>query len=345
MSRVLVADGDPLTRGLLRRCLETDGYEVVEAEDGAGALRAIRGEQPYDVLVADQLLGSLTGVELIAIAQETDPALPCLICTGKGDLELATIAMEAGAVGFVMRPFRPDHVRVAVQRAVERRHLARETVRLRLAAPMLERFTTILANTIEAKDSQTQRHCERLVRLSDALAVELGVDRSLRATVRLGACLHDVGKVAVPDLLLRKTGRLSADEWDVLRRHPDVGASLLADIDAWVEVRAIIRHHHERFDGSGYPSALAGYAIPLGARIVAVVDAFDVMRSGRPYRAARPLEQAVEELRRHRASQFDPDCVDAFLEMLAREPAGIDVVGTPAGSGLLVDELHRLAQP
>jgi putative nucleotidyltransferase with HDIG domain len=145
------------------------------------------------------------------------------------------------------------------------------------------------------------------------VARELGLDDDTRFSVRVGACLHDIGKVGIPEQLLRKPGPLSAAEFDVMRLHSDIGAAILEDIDTWEDVRLIVRHHHERWNGAGYPLGLSSTDIPLGARIVSVVDAFDVMITGRPYAPARPLETLIEELVRESGAQFDPDAVDAFI--------------------------------
>jgi putative nucleotidyltransferase with HDIG domain len=161
-----------------------------------------------------------------------------------------------------------------------------------------------------------------------------------RETLRLGACLHDIGKIGVPDVLLQKSHGLDEEEWDVLRRHAELGASILEDIDGWGEVRRIVRHHHERFDGGGYPDGLRGMMIPLGARVVSVIDAFDVMTSGRPYSPPRPAEVAVAELQHLRGVQFDPDVVDAFVEVLERNP-GVMLVGRPS-TGLQIGQPERL---
>ncbi|MFN2450968.1 MAG: HD-GYP domain-containing protein [Candidatus Dormibacteria bacterium] len=339
MPRVLVAEDDPLVRRLLQRCLEGGGYDVVLAVDGMEAIRALTGGAALDVVVTDQQMPGADGIAVITAARRVDPALPCVVVTAMHDLDLAMRAMAAGAVNFIPKPFKAEHLLTVVASAMERRAISTESLRLRLLAPMLERFTMLLANTLEAKDISTSDHCERLVQLADATACALGLDILVRGHIRLGACLHDLGKVAIPEALLRKPGPLTAEETDVMRRHPVIGAEILEDIEAWREVRQIVRHHHEHVDGSGYPGGLMGSRIPLGARIVSVVDAFDVMRSGRPYQAALPVEYIVEELRGLRGRQFDGDCVDAFLASLtpemsrstsgARTPA--EHAGDPAG--------------
>jgi putative two-component system response regulator len=312
MARVLVADDDPLLRELIRQCLEHAGHTITTATDGRDAISKLR-PGAFDVLVTDHNMPGATGLEVIIEAQRVDPKLASVIVTAYHDLDLAMRAMAEGAAGFLPKPFRPKHLVLLVARALERRQLAEEALRLQVINPMLERFTTVLANTIEAKDVPTHGHCERLARLSEGIAMRLGVSPEQTAAIKLGACLHDVGKIAMPEHLLRKPSGLEPDEMAIMRRHPEIGASILESIDAWEPVRLIVRHHHEMYDGTGYPDGLAGNAIPLGARIVAVADAFDVMREGRPYSAAKPITDIIRELRTLRGRQFDPDCVDAFL--------------------------------
>jgi cyclic di-GMP phosphodiesterase len=328
MPRILVAEDDELVRRLLLRCLEVGGYDAEPAGDGAQAIAKLsRGG--WDVVVTDYAMPKANGLEVIAAARRFDPTLPCVVVTALHDLELAMDAMAEGAVGFVPKPFKPEHLLVVVRNAVERREMAVESTRMRLLGPMLEKFAMILANTLEAKDLSTHLHCERLVDYAGETATRLGLPASQLETVRLGACLHDIGKIGVPDVLLQKARGLDEEEWVVLRRHAEIGAAILEDIDGWTEVRRIVRHHHERFDGQGYPDRLTGSSIPVGARIVCVVDAFDVMRSGRIYSPPRPHDEAVAELLRHRGTQFDPDVVDTFLSLVDSDArvAELHVVG------------------
>jgi putative two-component system response regulator len=329
MPRVLVAEDDPLVARYLLRCLQTGGYDAESAEDGVRAIAMLAGGG-WDVVLTDFKMPRANGLEVIAAARRLDPSLPCVVVTAMNDMELAMNAMAEGAVGFIPKPFRPDHLLVVVRNALERRRLAAESTRLRLLGPLLDKFAMILANTLEAKDLSTHLHCERLVEYADNVASCLALAAEERETLRLGACLHDIGKIGVPDVLLQKAHGLDEEEWVVLRRHAEIGASILEEIDGWGEVRRIVRHHHERFDGTGYPDRLRGMLIPLGARIVCVIDAFDVMCSGRPYSPPRPPEVAMGELVRQRGSQFDPDVVDAFLEVLERNPVSSDLIGHQA---------------
>jgi putative two-component system response regulator len=333
MPRILVAEDDPLIAKYLVRCLESGGYEADTAEDGIRAIAKL-AQGGWDCVLTDYLMPRANGLEVIAAARRIDPTLPCVVVTAMSDMDVAMDAMSEGAVGFIPKPFKPDHLLVVVRNALDRRRLAVESTRMRLLGPMLEKFAMILANTLEAKDLSTHLHCERLVDYADRVGDALALAPEERESLRLGACLHDIGKIGVPDVLLQKARGLDEEEWVVLRRHAEVGASILEDIEGWGEVRRIVRHHHERFDGGGYPDHLRGMMIPLGARVVCVVDAFDVMCSGRPYSPPRPPEQAMEELVRGRGEQFDPDVVDAFLEMLERDPSGVQLLGRDATTRL-----------
>jgi putative two-component system response regulator len=321
MPTVLVVEDDPVTAKFMRLSLERDGFHVIEAHTGSEAVAVLAQTAPVDVVVTDYRLPGVSGLDLVSVATRMDPNVPCIMVTGSTELEVAVTAMANGAIGYLVKPFTGDALRVVVARAMERRRLAEEAMRLRVVVPMLERFTMLLADVVEARDVDTHAHCRRLIAISDRLAETLDIGGDDRRSVRLGACLHDIGKVAIPDSVLHKPGGLNAEEWDVVRRHPELGASLLEGIDLWRDARLVVRHHHERYDGRGYPSGLHGDLIPIGARIVAVADAVDVMTTGRPYAPARETEQVVEEIRVNRGTQFDPDVVDAFLSLVGADPA------------------------
>ncbi len=172
-----------------------------------------------------------------------------------------------------------------------------------------------LARAVESRDYDTGGHSHRVVRYALMTGEALGLQPGPLRTLRYGSLLHDVGKVATPDAVLLKPGSLSPDEWKIMQRHAEVGFQILRDIDFLVDALPIVRHHHERFDGRGYPHGLVGEAVPLGARIFAIADTLDAMTADRPYRAALPMEVAVEEIRRGRGTQFDPVVVDAFLSV------------------------------
>jgi putative two-component system response regulator len=333
----LVVEDDSLTRRFLQQALEFGGHRVAAAADGSEAIAMLDTSGRFDCVVTDYAMPRSDGIDVINHAQRIDPTLPCVVVTSYRDLDLAMRAVQAGAVAFVPKPFKTEHLLTVVNGALRRRELATEAMRLRLLAPMLERFTLVLANTLESKDTATRWHANRLVHLSGRIATHLGLPEEQRSAIRFGACLHDIGKVAVPEQLLHRAGPLNPEEREIMRIHPVAGAMILESIDAWQDVRLIVRHHHERFDVHGYPDGLRREEIPLGARIVAVVDAFDVMRSGRPYAPAKEPEEIHGELERGRGKQFDPDIVDALLAITTK--ADFDVPSEMAPMPALLAEV------
>jgi putative nucleotidyltransferase with HDIG domain len=325
LARVLVAEDDGLTRRFIEETLEFAGHDVTSVANGAAAISAVDSPACFDAVITDYAMPHANGVDLITHAQRVDPMISCIVVTAFRDLDLAMQAMQAGAVAFVPKPFKSMHLLTVLDRALERRELADEALRLRFLAPMLERFTMVLANALESKDYETQEHSTRLVGMSDAIARHLGIGDGMRSIIRFGACLHDIGKVAIPEALLRKPEALTPEERAVIRTHPEVGAAILADIDTWEDVGLIVKHHHEHYNGGGYPGGLRGDEIPLGARIVSIVDAFDVMRTGRPYQPARSYDWIIEELRRESGAQFDPQMVAAMLAVMPSEGTTIEV--------------------
>jgi len=172
-----------------------------------------------------------------------------------------------------------------------------------------------LANAVAAKDDETNGHCRRVVRYSLLIGREMGLPPRLMEQLEWGALLHDIGKIAVPDAVLKKPGALTEEEWQIMKEHPFMGWLMVKDIDFLDEGADVVLHHHERMDGTGYPHGLQGAAVPLLARIFAVADTYDAITSDRPYRKAQGIEQAREEIRRHSGTQFCAECVEAFLRV------------------------------
>jgi HD-GYP domain-containing protein (c-di-GMP phosphodiesterase class II) len=176
-----------------------------------------------------------------------------------------------------------------------------------------------LANALEAKDPYTRGHSERVSEWSRRVALALGLEPSAAAVIAQAGLLHDIGKIGVPEAVLRKHGPLDAEEWELMQRHPLVGADIVAPLEFFAGGAIVIRHHHERHDGRGYPDGLAGGAIPIGARIVAVADVYDALTSERPYRPALDADAGLAHLTAHAGSRFDPDVVSAFVHMIAAD--------------------------
>lgn len=205
-----------------------------------------------------------------------------------------------------------------------------------------------LAGAVAAKDPVTEYHCQRLAGLAARLGARLGIATEEREALEYGAVLHDVGKIGIAEAILLKPGPLTPDEWTILRRHPDIGAEICRPLGLSRTLMPVIRHHHERWDGTGYPDRLRGDQIPLGARVVGLVDAYDAMTHNRPYRAARSSEQALEEIRLQAGRQFDPDLTQLFEAEINFAPLddagleGADDALTATAAGLAMATRHAI---
>jgi len=308
---ILVVEDDAHIRDVLSGLLGTLGYRMLMAASAEQALDALNVVSP-DLVLTDVHLGAMSGIEL-CVRLKADPRyelMPVVILTAVGDLEARVAGLAAGADDFFTKP-------VAF---VELRTRLGVLLRVRLLLSQLERaeaVITTLALTIEARDPYTLGHCDRLSRYAVAVGEVLGLDPEMVRSLRLGGYLHDLGKIAVPDGILLKPGPLDPIEYERIRAHPGAGSDLVLGLRSMELVRPIMRHHHEKWDGSGYPDGLKGEAIPLGARIISVVDVFDALHTERPYKAALPRSEAVSTLIRETdLGYWDPRVVETFLEIL-----------------------------
>lgn len=308
-SRVLVVDDEPGIRQLFQRLLTADGHQVVSAVDGVSGLSAAYEHHP-DVILLDIAMPEMTGIE-VCRRLKADPITrltPIVLITGQAELNDRLRGLSAGADDILEKPVHSLELRARVKSLSRVKNLID-------ALDSAEAAFLALALTIEARDPSTNGHCERLAGHAVRVGRALGLpDEELEALHR-GAYLHDVGKVGIPDAVLLKPGRLTADELAIMQRHPDIGDNLCAPLQSLKRVRPIVRFHHERLDGSGYPLGLKGERVPLLAQIVGIVDVFDALTSTRPYRgpltgdaAARYLLSEVD------AGKFARSHVEAFLD-------------------------------
>jgi putative two-component system response regulator len=308
---ILVVEDEPHIREVLSGLLGALGYRLLLAVSAEQALDAVNVVSP-DLVLTDVHLGAMSGIELCA-RLKADPRyelMPVVILTAVGDLEARVAGLAAGADDFFTKPVE----------FVELRTRLAALLRVKMLLGQLERaeaVITTLALTIEARDPYTLGHCDRLSRYAVALGEALGLDHEMIRALRLGGYLHDLGKIAVPDGILLKPGPLDPIEQERIRAHPGAGSDLVLGLRSMELVRPIMRHHHEKWDGSGYPDGLKGEAIPLGARIISVVDVFDALHTERPYKAALSRSEAVSLLIRETdAGYWDPKVVETFLEIL-----------------------------
>lgn len=332
---ILIVDDEKIIRLVLREKLRSQGHVCLEAGEGMEAMKALR-ENPIDLVILDIKMPGKSGIELLPEIKSAYPDIAVIMVTAVGDIDTAILAMKLGAYDFLTKPFNLEEVVLSVNRAMEKRRLELENrdyqqhleqMVQKQAEKIRSSFLnaiTALAYAMEAKDKYTSGHSYRVAEMSLAIAKELGMDRSRIEKVRFAGVIHDIGKIGVKESILNKPAPLSATEFDIVKSHPQTGAHILAPVVEDEEILKVVKHHHERYDGRGYPDGLPGEDIPLGARIVAVADAYDAMTSDRPYRAPLPIERTLEEIRQAAGSQFDPRVVEAFLrvrEALSSETA------------------------
>ncbi len=322
--RVLIVDDEAAVRGVLRRALARADYVIEEATDGEEAL-AILSTTGADIVLSDLLMPRMNGMELLARAKAIDDTIGFIMLTGVGTVENAIEALRRQADDYLLKPFNIEEVRISVERALQHRQLLLENrayqreleQRVEEQAHKIERLLLegllIVASAVEARDGYTGEHVGRVSRYAVATGNRLGLDRDVLRALWMGAILHDVGKVAIPDNILKKNGPLNDDEREIMRRHPLISASIVERSSFLKPALPGILHHHERWDGKGYPYGLSGESISLEGRIISVADAFDAITTRRPYRDKRSREEAVRELRECAGTQFDQKVVEAFL--------------------------------
>jgi putative two-component system response regulator len=330
-SHLLIIDDEAGIREVLSRFFQEQGYQCTVVASAEEALEAI-DRQRFAVSLTDIRLGGMSGMEFLEQAREKDPDLAIVMMTGVNDTDVAVSAMRSGAMDYVLKPFRLTKLVTTVEEASEkrRRRMESEAYQRLLEEKVEERTSELrraiveigatyattlesLCNALDIRDNETEGHSQRVSTYAVTIARQMDVSDGQILEIERGSLLHDIGKIGIPDQILRKTGPLTESEWDIMRRHPGLGHKMLRHIKFLDGGRRLVLEHHERWDGKGYPQGLAGEEISLGPRIFALVDAFDAITSHRPYREAQPFEVAEEEIVRNSGTQFDPQVVEAFL--------------------------------
>jgi len=317
MSRaVLFVDDEENILNSLKRLFQKSDIQVLTATSGSEALEVLR-RMDVAVMVSDQLMPGMKGDELLVKARSVSPDTVRIMMTGHGDLPTALQAINSGEVfRFLLKPWENQVLRNIIEEALAR-HLLFRSMRNAEESTLLA-----LAQTIELKDSYTRGHCERVADYALRLAGALEFSEDRARKIKFGSWLHDCGKIGVPESILNYQGPLTDNERETMRNHPRWGAEVATQAHLPAEVVNIILYHHERFDGSGYPHGIAGLEIPLEARIVAIADVFDALRTDRPYEEGKGLEEAIEILGELRGRSLDPELTDRFIQLVADPPAG-----------------------
>ena len=331
--QVLIVEDDAKVRGALREVFITDGYQCRVAANGREGLDAFQQERP-PLTLTDIKMPVMDGLEFLRRARAVDADAAIIVITGVGDMKTAIESLKCGAYDFIVKPVNVEEVLIAAERALERRQLLMErreyhTLLERrvdeatrdLAAALNELEDTYrttleaLGSALDTRDVGTHAHSRRVVGYSLALARAHNLPESQMRDIEHGVLLHDIGKIGIPDGILLKPGPLGPEEWKIMRTHPDLGRRLVEPIPFLRGAVPIVYHHHERWDGTGYPVGLRGESIPLSARIFAVADAFDAMTYNRPYSVAISFEAARQEIQRCAGTHFDPAVVETFLKI------------------------------
>ena len=328
--RVLCVDDEPVLLRLVSRLLERMGLAVVTAPGPIDALAMFDAER-FDLVITDIRMPGMDGHEFLAEIRARDPQVPVIVATGHASLDNAIRALRDGASGMLIKPFTGEEFTTEVANALQRARIRHDALQYQFVTPILDGVALALTAAIEARDLETGEHCMQLGMIGERVARVMNLSEQERTTIRIGGYLHDVGKIAIADRILLKPGPLTDDEYREMQRHAEIGGSIVQTHEAMTDIASIVRHHHERFDGRGYPDRLAGEAIPVGARIIAIADAFSAMTNDRVYRKAVGVEAALDEIRRHAGGQFDPAIVEAFE--VARLPDEAPPSGVAAADG------------
>ena len=323
---ILLVDDEELIRRLLYQKLSAEGYRCEQAANAEQALVKLK-EDSIELVILDIKMPGKSGVEFLPEIKAKYPDTAVIMATAISDANVAINCMKAGAYDYVNKPFNLDEVSFSVRRALEKRRLELENrdYQQHLEQKVEEQAqkirtsffnsVTALAYALEAKDIYTSGHSQRVTEVSVAIAEHLGLPKETIEKIRLAGLVHDIGKIGVRETVLNKADSLTDEEYEHVRLHSEAGEHILTPIVGDEEILKAVRHHHERYDGKGYPDGLKGKQIPLLARIIAVADTFDAMTSERPYRKALTKEAACAEVERCRGTQFDPEAADAFLEV------------------------------
>lgn len=306
---LLIVEDNQILREGLRDILTYEGFTILTAVHGQDALDQMATITP-DLILSDISMPEMDGITFFKSVRSHPDwiTIPFVFLTARGEKEDVLTGKNLGAEDYLIKPLSREELLTAVRGRLNRSR----QIRVAQLQQAYEASLTVLANAIDVRDAYTRGHVERVTAYSQALAFEMGWQGRQMEQLRFGAILHDIGKIIIQESTLLKPGSLDDVEWEIMKKHPITGAEMIKDIPYLAPAIPVIRHHHERWDGKGYPDQLEGYSIPLSARIVAIADGFDAMTIDRPYRQRFTLEEAAKEIERCSGSQYDPGCVAAF---------------------------------
>ena len=333
MTQILIIDDEEPIRALIGQILETDGYNCTLGANASEARKSLI-QQRFDLILCDIDMPGESGLDFIRYALSEYPDTATVMVTGLDDPMTAEVALEIGVYDYIIKPFNRNGVLISVANVLRRRQLEidnrayseslQQMVSERTAAlqdsmeklgKALEGSILAIANTVETRDPYTAGHQQRVADLASAIAKEMGLPNDQIYGIRMGGVIHDLGKISIPAEILSKPGRITEIEFNLIKTHPRVGYDILKTIEFPWPIAQMVLQHHERTDGSGYPSGLSGEEILLEARILGVADVVEAMASHRPYRPARGIDKALKEISKNKGLLYDRDVVEVCLRL------------------------------
>jgi putative two-component system response regulator len=305
---ILIADDNTVNRRVVSSAFA--GYNVLEAVDGEAALELLHEHSEIDVILMDVMMPGLNGFETCQIIKEHPRwrFIPVIMLTSLNDVESRVEALQVGADDFISKPFSIVELRARVNTSARAKRYYDQLENT-------ENILVTLANVVEGKDSYTNGHLQRIEKMTRLFCEKLDLTEQEKQIICYGGLLHDIGKVAVSDLILLKPDKLTPEEFETIKTHTIAGFNIVSSLKTGKQVGPIVRGHHERWNGEGYPDGLYGTEIPLGARIIGICDVFDALTTDRPYREKIPVQEALQFIQSQAGIHFDPDLVKIFIEL------------------------------
>lgn len=329
--RILIVDDEEMICSIISRRLIREGYSCATAHNGKEALNHFY-KDGFSLIISDIKMPEMNGIELLKRVKSIDPKMRMIMVTAYPEIDMAVDAMRLGAYDFIIKPADLELIVLSVKKALESKQLEEEieayhtrleelveerTAGLQQAYRILKKShldsVKVLVEAIDAKDPYTRGHSDRVKRMSMAIAKRMGFSEERLEALEYGALLHDIGKIGIKDEILQKQGPLTPQEYESIQEHALIGVKIVEGVEFFKDKIPMIRHHHEYYDGGGYPDGLTGETIPLEGRIIAVPDAFDAMTSTRPHRNILPLQDVLLEMEKCKGKQFDPKVVEIFI--------------------------------
>jgi len=311
---VLIIEDDINYGEMLAYALSHLKYDVHLAYSATGGLDIVR-QKKLDIVLTDLNMPGMSGLEVAQRILKMYLDLPIVLITGTNDLSLVKQALEIGVSDYLVKPVSIEQLPVVIERNLQRKLLEKKVLQENKAETLLKALKALM-RALDAKDTYTFGHSQRVVKLAMKMADKLNLENGRRYILQLAASLHDIGKIGMPDSILKKADSLEDIEMNKAKDHPLIGSEILGEIEELSEVASIVRHHHERYDGKGYPDGVKGDAIPLFSRILFILDTYEALATDRVYRKAMSRENALEEIAKNAGSQFDPKLVQIFLESM-----------------------------